>query len=150
MSGVTKMVINRSRWLWMDRAAMIAGTAHANPPTKGTTDRPLSPRYWSRRSPKNPTRAMYPVASIALVRPNKIMICGTKTTMPANKKNGFVEQVFTNKATIIGNSDTKKEEEVSTSQGTRQVPPTTTWLVAKVGSREKTWHIFVSSLGSFA
>ena len=72
--------------------------------------------------------------------------------MPANKKNRFVEQVFTNKATIIGNSDTKKEEEaqVSTSQGTRQVPPTTTWLVAKVGSREKTWHIFVSSLGSFA
>ena len=35
----------------------------------------------------------------------------TKTTMPANKKNGFVEQVFTNKATIIGNSDTKKDEE---------------------------------------
>ena len=34
----------------------------------------------------------------------------TKTTMPANKKNRFVEQVFTNKATIIGNSNTKEEE----------------------------------------
>ena len=40
----------------------------------------------------------------------KIIDLLTKTTMPANKKNRFVEQVFTNKATIIGNSDTKKEE----------------------------------------
>ena len=31
----------------------------------------------------------------------------TKTTIPTNKKNGLVEQVFTNKATVIGNNDTK-------------------------------------------
>ena len=34
----------------------------------------------------------------------------TKTTMPANKKNGFVQEIFTNNATVVNTSEEEKKE----------------------------------------
>ena len=80
--GVTKMVIKRSLRSGKARAAMIAGMAHAMPPTRLTALRPPSPNRVKSRSPTNPNLAMAPLCSSRAVKPKSIMIWGKKMRTP--------------------------------------------------------------------
>ena len=69
----------------------------------------------------------------------------TKTTMPANKKNQFVQEIFTNKSIVINRDDDNGKAYVFNGQGIRYIPPITTRIVAKVGSGEEIRQEFTYS-----
>ena len=58
INGVTKIVIKRSFQFSILRADIIAGTAQAIPEINGTTDLPLRPKFFIKRSIIKVTRAM--------------------------------------------------------------------------------------------
>ena len=74
INGVTKMVNNLSFLFSIFLALMIAGTAQAKPPIIGITLFPFNPTRRIILSDKKLIRAMYPVSSSNVIRPNNIMI----------------------------------------------------------------------------
>ena len=84
MKGVTIMVSNLSFLFSIFRALMMAGTAHAKPPIIGITLLPFKPTLLMILSERKLILAMYPVSSNRVIKPNNIMICGTKTSIPPN------------------------------------------------------------------
>ena len=60
----------------------MAGTAQAKPLIIGITLFPFNPTLRISLSLKKLIRAMYPVSSNKVMRPNNIIICGTKITIP--------------------------------------------------------------------
>jgi len=72
--GVTNMVSNLARLFEIVRAAIIAGTAHARPPTNEIDDRPVSPTLLKNRSERYPNLAIYPECSRKAVKAKSIAI----------------------------------------------------------------------------
>ena len=58
MKGVRRMVKRRSRWLFMLRALMTAGTVQPKPIIMGMKARPLRPSFRSGLSMRNAARAI--------------------------------------------------------------------------------------------
>ena len=74
INGVTMIVSNLSFLFSILRALIIAGTAQANPLIMGITLFPLRPTLRMSLSLKKLIRAMYPVSSSNVIKPNRIMI----------------------------------------------------------------------------
>ena len=65
--------------------------------------------------------------------------------MPANKKNQFVQEIFTNNSIVIKRDNDGEKAQVFNDQGIRWIPPTTTRVVAKVGLGEGIRQGFIYS-----